>query len=106
MVGVENDGISLFSKAPKKKKKKAAARDLSARARHAAIPEDGDTHREAGQDATAALERIGGQAPQTRQAVDADNHNSTAAADTSGRAAEHEQTVTFRSLGISEWLDR
>ena len=109
MVEVEDDGISLFSKAPRKKRK--AARELVTRTGHTAIPEAEVTHRGAGQDATAALERSGGQAPLTGQATDADDHR-TAAADTecvtstSGRAVEHEGPITFRNLGISEWLDR
>ena len=110
MVEAGNDGISLFSRPLKKKRR--VVREHTARESFAVIPKAELTLSEAGQDATAALERSGGQAPQTRQAVDADGHNETAAADTegvtstSGRAAEQERTVTFRSLGISEWLDR
>ena len=110
MVEADNDGISLFS-IPLKKKTKVF-RELTARQRHDTTPENEAALREADQNSTAAQERSEGEAPQTRQAVEANDHDGTAAADTeglpstSGRAAEHERPVTFRSLGISEWLDR
>ena len=109
MAEVDNDGIALFSRPVKKKGK--IIKELAARQRHAVFPEAEFSLREAGQDATAAQERSGGQAPHTRQDVDADDLR-TAAADTegatstSGQAAEQEMPVTFRNLGISEWLDR
>ena len=110
MVEAEDDGISLFSRPLKKKRK--VIRELTARGRHDTTSKTGVALREAGQNSTAAQEGSEGETPQTRQAVNADDHDGTAAADTeglpstSGRAAEHERPVTFRSLGISEWLDR
>ena len=109
---VESTGISLFSHSSRKKRKAAS--------RERGTPEQGADLRET--DASVLVDQtrpvthigtaqsgetgddkelnFGGEIqptqPETRSEI----------ASTSGRTAQDERPVTFRSLGVSEWLDR
>lgn len=112
MVEATGNGISLFSR-PSRKRKKAASSENQAHGKRI-IPRESDgsalleqtstaTHRDTAQ----SEEAENNAGPDPRIVVKpTDPEGRSGETSTSGRTLKDEKAVTFRSLGVSEWLDR
>lgn len=112
MVEARENSISLFSR-PSKKRRKTASNESRASepeiilktADASAVAEDTKlaAHRGTSQPKEAADVK---EPHLTMEVQPADLENGSGAVSTSGRTAKDDRPVTFRSLGVSEWLDR
>ena len=108
MVTADEGGIALFSK-PQKKRKKNKTNSLGP-SEPGGVPDAGPVRQfeKAAQQADTVQDNTVTQGAQTleteQQPAEADRRSGVVS--TSGRSAEDERPVTFRSLGVSEWLDR
>ena len=112
MVEATGNGISLFLHSSKKRRK-AASTEKEATEQEVDIREANasvlvDQTRPASHSNTAQSEEPGNsKEPNPRRKLQpTEPEIRSEGASTSGRTAQDERPVTFRSLGVSEWLDR
>ena len=108
MVTADEGGIALFSKPQKRRKKNKT--DGSGPSETDGVPDAVTVTKfeKAGQQSDTVQDSAATQGAQT---LESEQHPAKAdrrsgVVSTSGRSAEDERPVTFRSLGVSEWLDR
>ena len=112
MVEAEDNVISLFPRRTKKRKK--AARDITAPSAQDEMPNTAAAATSADHDSRAAQEgtaEIQHGSAQEEESIDLEIQerqlsSRSGATSTSGRTVVDERPITFRSLGVAEWLDR
>ena len=112
MVEAEDNVSSLFSRRTKRRKK--AARDVTAPFTYDELPNtaaaalSADHATKATQEGTAGIPHAlaQGEEPTNVDIHERQLSTRSGTASTSGRTVADERPVTFRSLGVAEWLDR